>query len=196
MFTGIVQDLGVVDKIEKRHSEMKLKIKTSFKSEDVKVGDSICINGACLTVSRTSLSGFQADVSRETLAKTNLGELHVGSKVHLELALRAGDRFGGHIVQGHVDGTGTIRRIRKIGHDLIVRVSYPSYLDDLFVGKGSVALDGVSLTISELGRGWLEVTLIPFTLQNTLLASLKVGGKINIEADLIGKYLKKWHGKG
>ncbi len=196
MFTGIVQDLGIVDKIEKLHSGMKLKVKTSFDGDDIKVGDSVCINGSCLTVSHLDLPSFETDVSRETLMITNLGELRPGRKVHLELALRPQDRFGGHIVLGHVDGIGIVKRIRRLGNDLIVRTSYPSFLDDLFVKKGSVALDGVSLTISELGKSWLEVTLIPFTLKNTTLSSIKVGDKINIEADLIGKYLKKWYKRG
>lgn len=196
MFTGIVQDLGVVDRIEKHSLRMKLGIKSSFSHADLKRGDSICVNGACLTVTGIQSSRFEADVSGETLKRTNLGILRIGEKVNLELAMKAGDRFGGHIVQGHVDGTGVVRRIKKTGEDIILRLSHPSDLHDLFIEKGSIALDGISLTLSKLGQGWIEVTAIPFTIQNTTLGSWKIGSKVNIEADLFGKYLKKWHGKG
>ncbi len=196
MFTGIVQDLGVVDKIEKRSSGMKLRIKSSFESGMLRIGDSICLNGACLTITEMNAPRFEADVSAETMQRTTLGKLRMGKKVNLELALRLEDRFGGHIVQGHVDATGVIRGIRKAGDDVIVRVSYPSALQDFFVEKGSVALDGVSLTISNLGRDWIEAKVIPFTLQNTTISSWKVGDRVNIEVDFFGKYLKKWYGKG
>jgi riboflavin synthase len=196
MFTGIVQDLGVVDKIEKRSSRMRLIIKSSLERGDMRIGDSICVNGACLTMTVVNMPRFEADVSSETMKRTNLGKLRAGEKVNLELALRPIDRFGGHIVQGHVDGAGTIRGIRKAGEDLIMRISYPLPLRDLFVEKGSVALDGISLTVSNLGRGWIEVAFIPYTLKNTTISSWKVGDKVNIEADLLGKYLKKWYRKG
>ncbi len=196
MFTGIVQDLGVVDKIERRSTGMKLKIKSSFRSGEINIGDSVCVNGACLTISQIRDAGFEVDISAETLKRSTLERTHRGERVNLELALRPTDRFGGHIVQGHVDGTGTIRSIAKAGEDTTMRVSYPSSLRDLFVEKGSVALNGVSLTISNLGREWIEVTFIPYTLQNTTVSSWKVGNKVNIEADLLGKYLKKWYGKG
>ena len=191
MFTGIVQDIGTIDTIIRSKGGLIMRIKTLFKDEVLAEGESINVNGACLTVEKAEHLSFQAYVSGETMARSNLASLKKGDRVNLERAMKAGDRFGGHIVQGHIDSTGTVRKIARRGGDVILRVSHPASLEGLFVEKGSVALDGVSLTVSGIGKGWIEVNQVPYTLANTTLRKLRMGQKLNIEADILGKYAQR-----
>ncbi|MEW5806660.1 MAG: riboflavin synthase [Acidobacteriota bacterium] len=191
MFTGLVQDVGTIDRIFRSGNHVRLRINSSFKEGDMRTGDSINVNGACLTVEKWDVPFLEAHVSRETMTRTNLPDLREGEKVNLELAMRPADRFGGHIVQGHVDSTGKVRSMTKSGDDMILRISCPSSLMGYIVDKGSISINGVSLTVSRMGRGWFELTLIPHTLRNTNLQSLRTGARVNIETDIIGKYIKK-----
>lgn len=192
MFTGIVQETGTVDRIVRSGSRLRLRIRSSFKEGEIRTGDSVNVNGACLTVETGTPPLFEVHVSRETMMRTTLSGLREGEKVNLELAMRAGDRFGGHMVQGHVDGTGKVVRISRSGEDTVLRVSHPDHLGEFVVEKGSVSMNGVSLTVSAQRKSWFEVTLIPHTLKNTNLSSLKVGYRVNIETDILGKYMKKF----
>lgn len=191
MFTGIVQDVGTIGRISRMKGHALMRIKTSLGKGDVRRGESINVNGACLTVERVDEQSFEAHISRETMSRTTFGHLKAGDRVNLERAMEAGDRFGGHFVQGHIDATGIVRKIKRSGEDVILRIECPCSLEQLFVEKGSVSIDGVSLTISALGRGWLEVTLVPYTMANTNLSSLRTGRRVNVEADVLGKYVKK-----
>jgi riboflavin synthase len=193
MFTGIVEDTGTVTEIKRRSKESTLSIAVNrIDLNEVGPGDSISVNGVCLTV--TSLGGgtFTADASRETLSRTNLGRLRAGSRVNLERSLRAGDRMGGHIVNGHVDGVGRVGSKRKCGKSIEFRLTVPGELSRYIVEKGSVAIDGVSLTVNSVGDDEFTVSIIPYTLAETTFGSLKTGSRVNIECDIIGKYVEKF----
>lgn len=191
MFTGIVEEVGQVAAIERVGGGAKLVIAASVVMSDLKVGDSICVNGACLTVVRKSASCFQVDVMEETMLRTNLGFLKVGDKVNLERALPATGRFGGHFVQGHVDGIGIISSIQKMPRSWLMKINCDEELTQFMVSKGSVAVDGISLTTIECAKGWFTVALIPHTLTATTLGMKRVGDVVNIEVDLLAKYLHK-----
>jgi len=198
MFTGIVEELGTVEGLERQSDAVRLTVRATAVLEDVTLGDSISVNGCCLTVastSSTSASGsvdlFTADVMAETLAKTGIGALGTGDRVNLERAVTAGTRLGGHLVQGHVDAVGQVVRRDPGEHWDVVTISLPPDLAPFLVDKGSVTVDGVSLTVVEAGDETFTVSLIPETLQRTTLGFREPGDPVNLEVDVIGKYVAR-----
>ena len=195
MYTGIVEELGEVVNVEHLADAARLIVRGPRVTTDIAHGDSIAVNGVCLTVTGTAAGTFTADVMAETLNRSSLGALEPGSPVNLERSLRVGDRLGGHMVQGHVDGMGTVLSRVRGEHWDVVRIAVPPGLARYLVEKGSVAVDGVSLTVSALGgtpdEPWFEVSLIPTTLAATTLGGLPTGGRVNLEADVIGKYVER-----
>jgi riboflavin synthase len=191
MFTGIVAELGEVAGIEYRGDAARLTIRGS--TDDVSPGESIAVNGVCLTVTGIIGGTFTADVMGETLDRSGLGALIPGAPVNLERSVRLADRLGGHLVQGHVDGTGTIISRSPSAHWDQVRISLPAAIARYVVLKGSIAVDGVSLTVSALGEDWFEVSLIPETLKRTTLGTRQPGETVNLEADVIAKYVERLH---
>ena len=190
MFTGLVQKIGTVRRVS-RGKGLVLEIGFEPWPRPLEEGESVAVNGVCLTVVRCDETRFTADVLGETESRTGLGEIAPGAKVNLERALRAGDAMGGHIVQGHVDGRGTVLAKIPKGRDVQLRVKCGRVLAAQSVLKGSVAIDGVSLTISALGDDWLAVDLIPTTLAETTLGLRRVGDPVNLEGDILGKYIAK-----
>ena len=186
MFTGIVEEVGVVAKI----SENAMTVRASKVSEDLKLGDSIAVNGACLTAVTLNGGEFSVDLSPETMRRTSLGQLSEGRPVNLERALLASDRMGGHIVQGHVDGTGRIVSTRPEGDSIVFRITVPKRLNRYVVEKGFVAVDGISLTVVKRSASSFTIAVIPYTLNNTNLASLSVGDRVNLETDILAKYIE------
>jgi riboflavin synthase len=189
MFTGIVSELGEVESIDSSDEGARIRVRAKLASE-LEPGDSVAVNGACLTATTTDNGSFEADVMRQTLGLTTLGELESGGRVNLELPLRASDRLGGHVVQGHVDGAGTVASIEPDGFAKRLRVELPEDLSVYVVERGSVAVEGVSLTVSAAGPGWLEVSLIPETLERTTLGDRKPGDRVNLEVDVMARYLR------
>ncbi len=192
MFTGIIEAVGTVKSIEKRGAFGRIRISAAMDLTGVKPGDSIAVDGACLTATGVSDGCFTADLSDETLRVTTLGELAAGSRVNLELALTFSKPLGGHLVTGHIDGVGSIRRKVKKGESMDIEVAVPGPLMSQVVKKGSVAVDGVSLTVAELTADGVTIAVIPHTLEKTTLASKPEGARVNIETDLIGKYVEKY----
>jgi riboflavin synthase len=191
MFTGIVEELGVVDALVDQGDSIRLSVRGPHVTVDARLGDSIAVNGCCLTVAERDQEGFTADVMRETLDKTSLGALSTGDRVNLERAVTAQTRLGGHIVQGHVDGTGRIRSRKPSEHWELVEVSLPDELARYLVPKGSITVDGVSLTVVEVGRDSCLVSLIPETLSRTTLGIKQVDDPVNLEVDVIAKYVER-----
>jgi riboflavin synthase len=195
VFTGIVEELGEVVGIDLDGDSARLRVRGPLVTSDACRGDSIAINGVCLTVTVTQGGEFSADVIGETLDRSSLGALRKGATVNLERPVRAGGRLGGHIVQGHVDGTGTILARQPGAGWETVRISIPAELARYVIHKGSVAVDGISLTVSALGADaaghWFEVSLIPETLERTTLGSKQPGDVVNLEVDLIAKYVER-----
>jgi riboflavin synthase len=192
VFTGIVEELGeVVAWEDLPDTSARITVRGPLVTSDAKHGDSIAVNGVCLTVVDNVEGTFTADVMRESLDRSALGALTVGSRVNLERAVRLSDRLGGHIVQGHVDGTGTIVSRTPADHWDVVRVTLPADLDRYVVEKGSITVDGISLTVSAIGTGFFEVSLIPTTLELTTLGSKVVGDPVNLEVDITAKYVEK-----
>ena len=187
MFTGIVEEVGTV----RTAGDGRLVIGASEVLSDVKVGDSIAVNGACLTVTTYDESGFSVDVVPETLRRTNLGELTTGSPVNLERSMPAYGRFGGHMVQGHIDGTAVIRSIESEGDALMVIFDAPTSIMRYLVEKGFVAVDGASLTIVNCDNFSFSVTIIPHTQENTVFKSKRVGDSVNLEVDIMAKYIER-----
>jgi riboflavin synthase len=190
MFTGLVADLGSVRELRRDGDGARVRIDTRLAGE-LSEGDSIAVNGVCLTASGVHPDGFDAEAMGETLRRSSLGDLHDGSPVNLELPLRAGDRLGGHVVQGHVDGTGTIRRLREDGFARVLEIDVDDQLERYLVEKGSVAIDGVSLTVSALLDGGFAVSLIPETLRRTNLGAAVVGSRVNVEVDILAKHVER-----
>jgi riboflavin synthase len=190
MFTGIVKELGKVEAVESSADGARLRISAKLASE-LGEGDSVSVNGACLTATSVKGDAFEADVMQQTLGLTTLGELEPGSSVNLELPLRATDRLGGHVVQGHVDGTGTVSEINEDGFAKRVRVGLPEELMPYVVEHGSIAIEGVSLTVASLADDGIEVSLIPETLERTTLGRAEVGGRVNVECDVLARYVRR-----
>ncbi len=190
MFTGLVEDCGVVRSIRRRGEAATLEIESSVVAPDLKIGDSVSVNGACLTVVGISGSRFSVDAVPETMRRTNLGLLGPGGRVNLERALKLGDRLGGHLVSGHVDATGVISRISKDGIATVVAVRVPEDLERFVAPKGSVAVDGVSLTVVERAGREFTVSVIPHSLAATTLAEKHPGSVVNVEVDLVARYLE------
>jgi riboflavin synthase len=190
MFTGLVADIGKVESVEKTGDGARLRISTKLAAE-LGDGDSISVGGACLTAAALAGGAFEADAMNQTLELTTLGELEPGDTVNLELALRASDRLGGHIVQGHVDGVGEVSSVTEDGIAKRIEVTAPAELLPLIAERGSIAIDGVSLTVSGLGESSFEVSLIPETLERTTLGNLAPGDRVNLEADVVARYLQR-----
>lgn len=191
MFTGIVEEVGTIKEIKKGSKSAILTIKGDVVTKDSKLGDSIAVNGVCLTV--TSLSGniFTADVMAETMRRTSLGDLSAGSKVNLERAMAANGRFGGHIVSGHIDGTGTIQNFLREDNAVWVTIGAESKILKYIIEKGSIAIDGISLTVAYVDESCFKVSIIPHTASETTLLAKKVGDVVNLENDVVGKYVEK-----
>ncbi len=196
MFTGIVEDTAKVSRIEHRGQEKSLILELPPHLTEVQLGDSININGVCLTVVQKNEQRIEVDLSSETLQKTALRELREGDQVNLERALRLTDRLGGHIVTGHVDGIGEIVEKRKEGDFLQLRIRVPESVSRYVVQKGSIAIDGISLTVNEYQEGEIRMTLIPYTIEKTTLRQKRVGDRVNIEGDILGKYVEKFLDRG
>jgi riboflavin synthase len=193
VFTGIVEAVGRVISAEPRGGGVRLAIELPPGFGDgVDPGDSVAVDGACLTVAELEGGRLAFDVVRETLDKTSLGRLRAGMRVNLERALRSGARLDGHIVQGHVDGTGRVRSLQRRGDDVVLRVDCEAALAELLVDKGSVAVDGVSLTVVDAEPAGFSVALVPHTLQVTTLGERQPGDRVNLEADILGKYVKRY----
>ena len=186
MFTGIVEEVGSVINI----SSNGMTIAAEKVMSDLKLGDSVAVNGACLTAVSLSPAEFSVDLSPETMRRTSLGDLAAGGAVNLERALSASDRMGGHIVQGHVDGTGRVTSSREDGDSIVFSVRAPKRLMPYIVEKGFIAVDGISLTVVKVGTSSFTLAVIPFTLRNTNLATVSVGARVNLEADILAKYVK------
>ncbi|HNY72479.1 MAG TPA: riboflavin synthase [Syntrophales bacterium] len=191
MFTGIIQALGTMSRLVRQGDEGLLSITTDLPLEDVLIGDSIAVNGVCLTVTAKGSQTFTADVSAETLARTNLGNLHPGVSVNLEKSLRLQDFLGGHLVLGHVDGLGRISEKTVRTKSLLFVFEVPDGLSKYIVEKGSVAVDGISLTVNRCVRNQFHVNMIPHTAHKTTLGSKRVSDLVNIETDIIGKYVER-----
>ena len=190
MFTGLIETVGHVAHITTTDRGVRISIRTSL-AEELADGESVAVNGVCLTVAQKVDGAFQADVGPETARVTTLGGLRADQPVNLERAIRAGARFGGHFVQGHVDGIGTVRQLRAEGDAHWLKVAFSRDLAPLFVPKGSVALEGVSLTVAALGDAEFDVMIIPFTWAHTSLSALREGATVNLECDVIGKYVAR-----
>jgi riboflavin synthase len=190
VFTGLVQDLGTVTAVDATADGVRLAVRTVLAGE-IALGDSVAVNGVCLTATRVQDGEFSADVMHETLRRSSLAEVGGGANVNLELPLRASDRLGGHVVQGHVDGVGTVREARDDGFARIVEIAAPPELLRYVVEKGSIAVDGVSLTVVEAGEDFLSVSLIPETLERTNLGAAAPGQPVNLEVDVLAKYVEK-----
>ena len=195
MFTGIIEETGSVARVLQGGTSGEIRIKASCVLEGTKLGDSIAVNGVCLTVTGLYDDGFTADVMPETLRRSNLGLLRSGDKVNLERAMAADGRFGGHIVSGHIDGTGEIVSLRDEENAVWVRIRAKEEILGLIVEKGSITIDGISLTVAELGKDHFEVSIIPHTGAQTTLLKKKPGDKVNLENDIIGKYVQRLLGK-
>jgi riboflavin synthase len=192
MFTGIVEGTGTIRAVEKRGDVVAVTVETHFVREGLKAGDSVSVDGCCLTAVKLSADGFECELTQETLTRTSFGvKIAVGERVNLERPLAAAGRFDGHIVQGHVDGVGRVIALRRFEHSAELEVAPPPSLERYLVEKGSIAVDGVSLTVAGLRPGAFSVALIPFTLERTTLDDLREGDPVNLEADVIAKYVER-----
>lgn len=191
MFTGIVEELGEVVAVEQLPDASRFRLRGPLVTQDAKHGDSIAVNGVCLTVVEHGDGEFTADVMAETLKRSSLGALEVGSRVNLERPMAVGDRLGGHIVQGHVDGTGTVLERTPSEHWEIVKVGLPAHLSRYVVEKGSITVDGVSLTVVDAAADYFTISLIPTTLALTTLGIKQPGAPVNLEVDVIAKYVER-----
>ncbi|MDH4158152.1 MAG: riboflavin synthase [candidate division Zixibacteria bacterium] len=195
MFTGIIEATGTVRTVEKRGNYRVLSITAPTVTDELRVGDSIACDGACLTVVSCSSKTFVVEASQETVGTTILNGYRAGSIINLERALKVGDRLGGHFVSGHVDGTGRVQSIRDVGESVELAVTFDARFDEMVVEKGSIAINGISLTVNSVRSGWLSVNLIPHTVRVTSLGKLNPGDLVNVEFDLIGKHVIKVTGK-
>ncbi|MFC1478279.1 riboflavin synthase [Candidatus Margulisiibacteriota bacterium] len=185
MFTGIIEETGIVLAKKRKSDAYELQIKAQKVIEDTKIGDSICVDGVCLTVTHIDKQGFRADVMLATWQATTMKNIRTGNKVNLERALAAGGRLGGHIVQGHVDGLGRVKQLINNGREYKLEISAPQELETYIVPKGSISINGISLTIQEVKRGSFSTAIIPHTVKSTNLQSLRVGMEVNLETDVL-----------
>jgi len=191
MFTGIVEDIGKILRMEHRGQGRRLTIAIPPGLTDMQLGDSINVNGACLTVVDKKVPEIQVDLSSETLERTTLSGIKQGDEVNLERAVRLSDRLGGHIVTGHIDGIGTITETRREKDFIHLRIRIPQPLSRYIVEKGSIAIDGTSLTVNGCAGDEVRITLVPYTLEKTILMDKRVGDRVNVETDILGKYVEK-----
>lgn len=191
MFTGIIEEVGTVKEVQRNGNNSFIRIQAEKILSDVNIGDSISVNGVCLTVTRYDRNIFQADVMNETLNRSSLGSLRTGSPVNLERAMSANGRFGGHIVSGHIDGTGIITNIRNDGIAVWYTINAKPEIMRYIIEKGSIAIDGISLTVAEVSKNNFSVSIIPHTAEQTILSTKKAGDIVNLESDIIGKYVEK-----
>jgi len=192
MFTGLIEEIGTMEGAAKGEKSMKLTLHAKKVLEDIKVGDSISTNGVCLTVTSFTGTTFTVDVMPETMRKTNLGKLKKGNGVNLERALKVSDRLGGHIVSGHIDGTGIIKEYKDEDNATWVTVETKGELIKYIIPKGSIAIDGTSLTVVDTADDSFRVSLIPITKEETILLKKKVGDEVNLECDIVGKYIERF----
>ena len=192
MFTGIVEGIGTVREVQRRGDLLCLSISTPPALTDMTVSDSICVNGVCLTVIACWNGGFEAEVSPETLQRANMGSLRPADEVNLERALKISDRLGGHLVTGHVDATGSVAEVTRGANSLVMTIRVPQDIIPYLVVKGSVTVEGVSLTVSGVGEKQFSVAIIPYTVDHTTLGKKRIGDEVNIEVDIIGKYVKRF----
>jgi riboflavin synthase len=189
MFTGLIEQIGEIESVRQTDAGRELRIAAPF--TDLQNGESISVNGACLTVREFGAGWFEAAAVVTTLERTAIGDWKKGTRVNLERAMRSGDRLGGHIVQGHVDCVGVVAAVERSGDALLVDLSLPQSIEPLFVIHGSIAVDGVSLTVNELKPGGLQLSLIEYTLRHTTLGDLKPGASVHVEADVIAKHVRR-----
>ena len=194
MFTGIIEEVGRIDSLKRNGESLELTIGCGLVTEDVSIGDSISVNGVCLTVSRFDDASFTADAVRETVERSSLKGVAPGDPVNLERALKADGRLGGHFVMGHVDCTGTVTAVRPDRNAVLISVRIPDSFAKYIIEKGSVAVDGISLTIATLAGGEFTVSVIPHTLEQTVLRDARAGRIVNIECDVLGKYIERLFG--
>ena len=190
MFTGLIEAVGQVTGLDHTDGHLRLRIRTALAPE-LTLGESVAVNGVCLTVTDTAGGDMSADIGPETMRVTTLGELHREQTVNLERALRADSRFGGHFVQGHVDGVGTVEGVRAEADSRWLTIGFARSLGAYFVRKGSIAVDGVSLTVADLADDRFDVMIIPFTWAHTNMSALRVGSRVNLECDMVGKYVAR-----
>lgn len=194
MFTGIIEELGIIKEIKRGDKSSKLIIKANKVLKDTKVGDSICTNGVCLTVTNLNDDSFEVDIMAETLRRSNLGYLNIGNKVNLERALTLESRLGGHIVSGHIDGIGKIISFKKEDNATWVTIKSRSEILRYVILKGSITIDGISLTVAYIDENVFKVSIIPYTAQETTLLNKAIGETVNLECDVISKYVEKLMG--
>lgn len=191
MFTGIIEEIAKIDKTKPIAGGLSIKIEAKKILNDISVNDSICIDGVCLTVTNFDISGFWVDAVGTTLEKSTFASVKPSSFVNLERSVRLNDRLGGHFVQGHVNGIGTISEIQKLGENYLLTISIPENLEKYLIKEGSIAINGISLTIADLHKNLISISIIPHTWQNTNLKYKKINDKVNIEIDVLAKYVEK-----
>ncbi len=191
MFTGIIEELGMVENTKSISGGISLKISANRVLEDISVNDSICIDGVCLTVTKVEKEGFWIDAVGATLQKTTFAEIKNSQQVNLERSVRLNDRLGGHLVQGHVNGIGTISEIQKLGENYLVKIEIPEDLEKYLIKEGSIAINGISLTIADVNDNIVLISIIPHTWKNTTLKHKKINDNVNIEIDILAKYVEK-----
>ncbi len=192
MFTGIIEGLGTISAIASSGPGKRLAIESDFALDQTKIGDSLSVSGACLTVVKLDAKRFEVDVSPETLGKTTFGNVRMGDRVNLERALRLSDRLDGHLVSGHIDGLGTLQHREQIGNAIVVTIGASTPITRYLIAKGSVAVDGVSLTVNSSTDNEFGVSIIPHTAKNTTIGIKRIGDHVNIETDMIGKYVERF----
>jgi riboflavin synthase len=191
MFTGIIEDIGTIEKVSPISGGISLTIRSKKIIEDIAVNDSVCIDGVCLTVTKFDENSFLVDAVGATLEKTTFNKVKADTLVNLERSVKLSDRLGGHLVQGHVNGIGIITEIKKLGENYLVKIVIPEELERYLIKEGSIAINGISLTIAELNKSEISISVIPHTWQNTNLKNKKVNEKVNVEIDILAKYVEK-----
>ena len=192
MFTGIIQGIGNISKIDSNGPDSRIVVKAGrMKLDDVKIGDSISVNGVCLSITEKTKDSFSSDLSSETLSLTTFIEMRANSKVNLEKAMNFSSRVNGHLIAGHVDGVGVIKEMKNDGRSILILIEFPEELEKYISKKGSIAVDGVSLTINGTKENTFSINIIPHTLSGSIISEYNIGTKVNIEVDLIARYLEK-----